>query len=423
MKKTPRLEGWYVRKYFPHFDRPLEFEVAKRLVEDENWVSKHAFWPFLGFEDRKRRFRTVDGERIADTKSRPIKYCSHVDGYVFAYYANQLQAAFERYIGGKDFATSVIGYRRGIGTNIDMARAAFAEVARRRRAAAICLDISSFFDNIDHRLLKRNIELVLGVARLSPSWFSVYRAMTRYSWVDAEQLRKTLEIDPASPPRPLCSASDFRRRVRGDGGGFPRLIATNNEQYGIPQGSPISAVFSNVFMLGFDEALQAYVSKLGGSYRRYSDDIMIICAPRYRDRVVRFLQRELKSLGGEIRLSEDKTEVSIFQRRRNVTECDRPITYLGFTFDGRRVLLRGRTLSRYYRRMSYAARHAASKARDENAATVFKRKLYREFTHLGSDNFYSYAKRSARVLSDQTPKLQLRRHFDILRRKVGNKGR
>jgi hypothetical protein len=423
MRKKPRLEGWYVRKYFPHFDQPLEFDVAKRKVEDEAWVASRPFWPFLGFEDRKRRFRTIDGERVADTKSRPIKYCSHVDGYVFAYYANQLQAAFERYIAGKGFAASIIGYRRGIGTNIDMARAAFAEVAKRRRAAAICLDISSFFDNIDHRLLKNNIELVLGVARLNDAWFRVYRAMTQYAWVDAEQLQERLEIDPANPPRPLCSSADFRRKVRGDGGEFERLVTTNSEQHGIPQGSPISAVFSNVFMLGFDEAVHSYVSKLGGSYRRYSDDIMIICAPRFRDRVIRFVRRELENLGDEIRLSEEKTEISIFERRRDGPECDRPITYLGFTFDGRRVLLRGRTLSRYYRRMSYAARHAACKARAEKGASVYKRKLYREFTHLGSDNFYSYAKRAAKVLSDQTPKAQLRRHFGVLHRKVGNEGR
>jgi hypothetical protein len=423
MKKKPRLDGWYVKKFFPHFDQPLEFETAKSRVEDEAWVASRSFWPFLGFEDRKRRFRTINGERVADTKSRPIKYCSHVDGYVFAYHANLLQTAYEKYISGTKFGPSVIGYRRGIGTNIDMAHAAFVEVARRRRAAAICLDIKSFFDNIDHRLLKKNIELVLGVDRLSPSWFSVYRAMTRYAWVDAEQVQKRLEIDPSKPPRPLCSATDFRQKVRGDGGAFSRLISINEDRHGIPQGSPISSVFSNVFMIGFDNAVYTYVTKLGGSYRRYSDDIMIICAPRYQSRVVNFVRQEIGKLGDEIKLSEDKTEISIFERKRKVNSCDRPITYLGFTFDGRRILLRGRTLSRYYRRMSYATRHAAIKADSEGSASVYKRKLYRDFSHLGTDNFYSYAKRSARTFGDATPTLQLRRHFSILHRKLNNEGR
>ncbi len=423
MKKKPRLDGWYVKKSFPHFDQPLEFETAKSRVEDDAWVASRSFWPFLGFEDRKRRFRTINGERVADTKSRPIKYCSHVDGYVFAYYANLLQLAYEKYISGTNFDPCVIGYRRGIGTNIDMAHAAFVEVSRRRKAAAICLDIKSFFDNIDHRLLKRNIERVLGVERLSPAWFAVYRAMTRYAWVDAEQAQKRLEIDASNPPRPLCSASDFRRKVRGDGGEFERLIAVNSDAHGIPQGSPISSVFSNVFMIGFDEAVHAYVTKLGGSYRRYSDDIMIICAPRFQSRVINFVRREIGKLGSEIKLSEDKTEISIFELKGKVTRCDRPITYLGFTFDGRRILLRGRTLSRYYRRMSYATRHAASKARDEGGDIVFKRKLYRDFSHLGADNFYSYAKRSARIFDDPTPQLQLRRHFGILHRKLNNRGR
>ncbi|MBS0253208.1 MAG: hypothetical protein JSR78_19280 [Proteobacteria bacterium] len=423
MLKRKRREGWYVRKYFPHFDQPLDFDAAKLKVEDQVWVASRSFWPFLGFEDRKRRFRTIEGKNIADTKSRPIKYCSHVDGYVFAYYAHSLQAAYEKHISGKSFSASVIGYRRGIGSNIDMARAAFSEISRRRKAVAICLDISSFFDNIEHLRLKNNIALVLGSARLSPAWFSVYRAMTRYAWVDAEQLQERLNLDPANPPRPLCSAGDFRKKVRGDGGDFERLVRTNGDRYGIPQGSPISAVFSNVFMLGFDEAMHAYVTRIGGGYRRYSDDIMVICAPRFQKRALQFVRKEIGKLGGKIKLSEEKTEVSVFERRRDEIFCDHPITYLGFTFDGKRILLRGRTLSRYFRRMSYATRHAASKASDEGGTLVYKRKLYRDFTHLGSDNFYSYAKRASNVLDDETPKLQLRRHFLILHRKLGNRGR
>ncbi|RTL69972.1 MAG: hypothetical protein EKK41_13225 [Hyphomicrobiales bacterium] len=423
MKKTPREGGWYVRKFFPHFDQPLDFASAKRRVEDDAWVAAHAFWPFLGFEDRKRRFRTVKGERKADTKSRPIKYCSHVDGYVFAYYAFCAQEAYERYIKNKAFAESVIGYRKGLGTNIDMANDAFREILRRKRAVAICLDITSFFDTVDHQILKTNLQRVLGAHRLSKSWFAVYRAMTRYAWIDAEQLQRRLGIDPAKPPRPLCSASEFRSKVRGDGGMLQNLIKTNDKKHGIPQGSPISAILSNVFMLDFDAAVHAYVSKWGGSYRRYSDDIMVICAPSFRLQVVNFVRKEIAKLGGAVTLSEEKTEISTFERKGGSVTCDRPATYLGFTFDGTRVSLRGRTLSRYYRRMSYATRHAAASARAKGSAIVFKRKLFRDFSHLGSDNFYSYARRAAKTFDNKSPTKQLRRHVRILYRKLSNGGR
>ena len=386
-------------------------------------MTSRSFWPFLGFEDRKRRFRSIDGKHAVDTKTRPIKYCSHQDGYVFAYYAHQLQAAYEKQLAGRKCAASVIGYRRGIGTNIHMAREAFREIAKRRKSAAICLDISSFFDNIDHKILKANLANVLGVQRLSDDWFAVFRTMVQYAWVDAEELRERLQVDAANPPRPLCSAGDFRQKVRGDDGKFSCLIKTNISPHGIPQGSPISAVFSNIFMLGFDEAVDNYVRSMNGSYRRYSDDIMVICAPCRAKRVMKFIFKEISKLGGAIKISEEKTEIGLFERKQGVVTCNEPITYLGFTFDGRRVMLRGRTLSRYYRRMSYATRHAGACAKRDGSQDVFKRKLYRDFTHLGGDNFYSYAKRSSQGLNDTSPKRQLRRHFHILHRKLDNGGR
>lgn len=423
MLKKPRQGGWYVRKYFPHFDLPLDFDVALARVTDPSWISAHPFWPFIGFEDRKRRFRTIDGQKIADTKSRPIKYCAHQDGYIFSFYAYQLQIAYEQYISDRSFNESVIGYRRGVGNNVEMACAAFGDISKRRKSAVICLDISSFFDNIDHVLLRSNLLRVLGVSRLSNDWFAVFRAMSRYSWVDASELCERLQYDEKSPPRPLCSAVEFRTKVRGDRGAFPSLLRTNAEVHGIPQGSPISAVFSNVFMIGFDEIVHDYVARIGGSYRRYSDDIIVICAPSRAKRVLNFIRKEINNLGSAIKISDEKTETSVFERRGKLLACDRPITYLGFTFDGRRVALRGRTLSRYYRRMSYATRHTARKAEQDEAGLVYKRKLYRDLSHLGADNFYSYAKRAAKTMSDPTPKKQLRRHFRILGRKLISGGR
>lgn len=136
-----------------------------------------------------------------------------------------------------------------------------------------------------------------------------------------------------------------------------------------------------------------------------------------------FIVKEMNKLGGAIKISEEKTETSLFQRKGGIISCDRPITYLGFTFDGQRVTLKGRTLSRYYRRMSYATRRAAASAKNQGSQEVFKRTLYRDFTHLGTDNFYAYARRSAKILNDQSPKRQLRRHFRILHRKLNNGGR
>jgi RNA-directed DNA polymerase len=419
VRRIRKTGGWYRKKHYAHFDLPMGYEAAVAKVTDPSFVSQKSFWPFLSYEDKKRRFRNVDGERVVDTKSRPIKYCSHLDGYIFAYYAYQLQAKYEKQIVDLGISDAVIGYRAGLGSNIDMAASAFADIAQRRCCTVICLDIKSFFDNIDHSILKRNLQTVLGEQRLTADWFAVFKAMTKYAYVEVEALAKHLKVAEDDLPRPVCSASDFRDSVRDSG-----LVKKNREKaHGIPQGSVISAVFSNIFMMGFDKAIRDRAVRRNAIYRRYSDDIMIICRPSDADGFQRWIHDELAKLGGKIKISHEKTEVSHFMKQDGVTQCDRPISYLGFTYDGERTLLRARTLSRYYRRITYATRHLVAAAKRRNNPKVYRRKLYRDFTHLGSSNFYIYAKRATKVLNDPAPKRQLRRHFQIVERKLTNRGR
>ena len=54
--KTPKLDGWYAKKSFPHFDLPMDFSSAHKIVRDQNLVSQHSYRPFLGFTERKKAF-------------------------------------------------------------------------------------------------------------------------------------------------------------------------------------------------------------------------------------------------------------------------------------------------------------------------------------------------------------------------------
>jgi len=53
-------------------------------------------------------------------------------------------------------------------------------------------------------------------------------------------------------------------------------IEKNTDGHGIPQGSPISAVLANVYMLEVDKRINDIVQSLGGMYMRYSDDFIVI---------------------------------------------------------------------------------------------------------------------------------------------------
>ena len=304
--------------------------------------------------------------------------------------------------------------------NIHMAKKAFNEIQKRKFSVAIAIDISDFFGSVDHAILLQNLKRVLGYGRLPDDWFQVFKSMTKYAWVESEDLLKKLGINPKKPPKPLCDIEEFRALRKADNS----FVKCNKDDYGIPQGSPISAVLSNVYMIEFDAACFEYIKSLGGFYRRYSDDIFVVCKPECEEAVKIFIANKASELGSAINISADKTEISHFtQQEGGVQVCDQPISYLGFTFDGARTTLRARTLSRYYRRMTYATRRTANDARRKPASKVFKRKLYRQFTHLGKRNFYSYAKRASSILDDETPKRQLRRHFPILHRKINHRGR
>ena len=55
-----------------------------------------------------------------------------------------------------------------------------------------------------------------------------------------------------------------------------KYIHQHKEKYGIPQGSAMSAVLANVYMIKADEALNDLVTTCKGMYMRYSDDFIIV---------------------------------------------------------------------------------------------------------------------------------------------------
>lgn len=53
-------------------------------------------------------------------------------------------------------------------------------------------------------------------------------------------------------------------------------IKPNLNHYGIPQGSPISGMLANLYMLEVDKNINELVKAYCGFYMRYSDDFMVV---------------------------------------------------------------------------------------------------------------------------------------------------
>jgi len=426
--KTVKRDGWFRPRGYSHFDYPLSFEAASKIASNPDSVKKHSFLPLISFTDVKRQFRTDNSDRsiprklrpkIVKSKKRDLRYASHHDSAIFAYYAHMLQTRYEELLTEEDLASCVIGYRSGLGSNIDMAASAFAEIAHRGNVTALCFDIENFFPSISHAVLKSCISQILHVTELDEDWYTVFKNVCRYSHVELKALAQLEGFDPESPPFPLVdNIPAVLKRCRA-----AKIIKRNNLNCDIPQGTPISAVFANASMLEFDRAIRAWVIEHDGSYRRYSDDIMLLVSPKFEPEAVTIITKHARKIG--LTINAQKTEVSHFVQQGSGQVTDLPITYLGFTFDGRNVGLRARTLSRYYRRMTYATRRAVRTAgqQGQKAEDAFKRGLFRDFTHLGHRNFYSYAKRADGKFASSIVKRQLRRHFQILLRKLKSRGR
>jgi len=180
---------------------------------------------------------------IAKNKERQIRYASHTDSAIFSIYASELSDNYENYLKQLSLGDVVLAYRGGIGYNVPFAKSLFDEIRGRGACRVICLDISGFFDNIPHEIIKNNLCSVLGDRRLRDDWFKIFNRVTKYEYVLREPLKA--KLGKLKGPR-ICEIETFRRVVRP-------LIQVNGNKYGIPQGTPLSGLLANISMVNFGE--------------------------------------------------------------------------------------------------------------------------------------------------------------------------
>lgn len=118
--------------------------------------------------------------------------------------------------------------------------------------------------------------------------------------------------------------------------------------FGIPQGTAISGILANTYMIEVDQKINELVSQYGGMYRRYSDDTIIVIP---KEKIAKSEWNDLESCIDEIiesaKVSEqkEKTHTFIYQDHQ-LYDMDMPekvygiLDYLGFTFDGEQVYVR-----------------------------------------------------------------------------------
>lgn len=416
---------WYTKRNYLHFDVPVSGTKAEKIVTSATSVARHAFFPFISYSfqltklDRDRS----TGKLYRKPKPRGVAYSSHIDSHIYAYYASQLSSLYEHKVEKFGLHESVLAFRKLDGkSNIHFADDAFSYIRENGECSVIALDFSKFFDTLNHKILKEEWSKLLQVKSLPKDHYNVFRSLTKFSTVDRDELFKVFEISQYNPKangrNRVCNPIEFREKVRGSG-----LIKPNpNGAMGIPQGSPISALLSNIYMFSFDEHMKNYVDSIGGKYFRYCDDMLFIVPSEYRGTIEKLANSKIAAL--KVQINSDKTEIRDFKFHNgqlcSFDECgkQKPLQYLGFLFDGHSIFLRSTALARYSEKMKGGVKLAKKTMEKENRIRkskgepeqeqLYKRKLHRLYSYRGRRNFLSYGYRAAKIMNSKSIKRQLK---------------
>jgi len=465
----------------PYFDFSLKHDIIKNLVKDPSLksIANHGFLPFVKvlIKTPRYRYQESEGQYGLETKIRPISYASHIDSYIYSFYSFALGKLYQYYIRNQKFDECVLAYRNDLDgkSNIQFSKEIFEVVKHElninESCSAIAMDISGYFDNIDHVILKEKWCKIIGKDELPKDQYKVFRSLTKYSYINKNSILKHFKIQLNKIDKSWVSLLDLipdniagasfinkmqlLRRKKLVTTNLPKTLKNGMFDYrGIPQGSPMSALLSNLYLIDFDKMLFDLSIQMKFTYRRYCDDILIICETAKVDDIKKIVDEEISKY--KLTIQDRKTEIIDFKRniagkfrgfnRKKITintlnpqneqQYYKNLQYLGFEFNGQNIYIRPGSLSRYFRKMKgrIVKTIMMSYSDKSKIEKILKKQIFERYSHLGKRNFLAYAinaskkkyySKSSRTyregLDSPSIKRQISSHFAILEGEVFSK--
>lgn len=251
--------------------------------------------------------------------------------------------------------------------------------------------------------------------------FKVFKSLTQFAYVEKVAVYQALGLSLNSRNlhkryQNLCSVEDFHQKIKQG-----KLIKKNLKPKGIPQGSAIGGVLSNIYMLEFDKSMKQLVGE-NGEYFRYCDDMIFVIDPAQETTVRELIQRAIEAL--KLTINDKKTQRVEFVNGRikinpQAINFNNPakLSYLGLNFDGDNVFLRDIGISKFNRKMRLAVRMHQRRFKKLEANhqvqgdKMYRKALYERFTYIGKSNYLSYVFRVAGVHDSKVVKQQVRGHW------------
>jgi hypothetical protein len=401
----------YKMKHYSHFDKKVHWKNVRHIVENPEWVAKHGFFPFIHYTQNIKKCNKNAGRK--PPKLRDIFYSSHIDRYIYELYSYKLNCIYNKRVVNDCTNKCAIAYRNNLHkSNIHFAKKVFDAIRRYKQAFIIIGDFTSFFDSLDHAYLKDRLCNLLETTKLQDDYYAVFKNITKFSYFELDKLKEInrLTYRELNKKDRVLEIKDFRKYKK-------ECLRKNQNNYGIPQGSAISSVLSNIYMLDFDKKVNDFITSKKGIYMRYSDDFVIVvpkCEIIELQKMWEYINNVIKSIKN-LNLQQEKTQVFEYDNS-NVISCNRLlfpeisngkniINYLGFSFDGKVVTIRDKTITKYYYRMY---RKIDNIAKTGGVSKKGKRipmdKLYKKYSFYGEvptknnkGNFLTYVNRAKKI--------------------------
>lgn len=452
MKKEFKFQS----KSYAHLDKHKKSEQLDNLITNPDWVASHGFLPLIHVLMRVKR-RTGCHKRFT-FKERHIFYSSHTDSYIYQWYAQQLSQKYESYLLTNGFSQVPTAYRSLNGKcNIDFAKEAFSFLKKQDDAFVFVTDFHSFFDTLNHSLLKNNLKKVLNTPDgLEPDWYAVYKSLIKATYFDLDELAEYKKVtknefrNEKTRPKILLTHSEMKQLKSTKLHKYSEIIETDDKnidksKIGIPQGTSISAVFANVYMIDFDKRMSDYVNCVNGFYRRYSDDIIIVVPITEKENLCSLFETERSKV--QISVSPKKTRrfhicngkiQEVYLTKGESEDTRKIIEYLGFSYNGNKILIKDASLNKFYRKLDNRLYLLRDIKKDKGRLLGLKR-FYRSYSHLGESarirfnknhklksqdfkhcNFITYVNKAARIMDNPGIKHQLRKHWSHITKFLHN---
>lgn len=448
-------DEWLKFKKYPHIGKPLtkikDSGWVKEFVTNPEEIANHKFVPLLHRTLNQRKYRPAkdapkneSGKRqrtVGDKKQRDIYFPSHLDSIIYGYYSHLLTVKYEEYLKDRTYGSVAVAYRKipigngrsGNKSNIEFAFEAidFIRKNKDRKLSIIVADVTSFFDNLNHRLLHKQWKRILNTDSLPDDHYTIYKNLVSKRYVNENELFKRFQgkliIERFKPHDTsqkelkrkhvskiynlrnenvvaFCTRKEFFEeatdliRVDKPYKSTIRESIGKGELKGIPQGTPISAALANVYMLDFDERITDAVSDISksGYYQRYSDDLIVVCDQKDEEYFYKLIQDEIE-VKASLNIQRKKTNIYRYELNSDSKfvggiledgkiNPNRQLEYLGFKYNGSKVFVKTAGFSKFYRNMKRSFRRGAHFAKKAHipSSSLFEARLYKRYTHLGA---------------------------------------